>query len=108
MARVDHDRMKKQYGNLYSQVAAILFEADPVGINVGFNTDEYEPEVSTILPRLRECSSAADVQRVLLEEFTRWFSAEVVKPEVSRDQYAGPAAKIWELWQQSPLSGPAM
>jgi len=40
------------------------------------NTDEYEHEARTILPRLRECRSAKDALRAAHQEFVRWFEAE--------------------------------
>ncbi len=92
-------QLRLLYGDLFDSVAAILFEADPVGINFGFNTDEYHPEVGTVLPRLKECQSAQDVQQVLYQEFVAWFDEHVAGPQA---RYAEPARKIWELWQQSP------
>lgn len=46
-------RLRVEYGNLFDSVAALLFRHDPVGINFDENTDEYQPEAETILPRLR-------------------------------------------------------
>jgi hypothetical protein len=54
---------------------------------------EYDPEVSTILPRLREAKLPEDVQRIVHEEFAHWFSAEIAGPA---DQYTDVAKKIWE------------
>lgn len=68
--------LRREYGDLYDRIAAVLFARDPQGINFGDNTDEYESEVDTILPRLRTCSSADDIQRVVFEEFRRWFGDE--------------------------------
>ena len=67
-------RLKEQYGELFDATAALLFRHDPIGINFEENLDEYEPEARTILPRLRDCYGAADVTRVVHEEFVRWFS----------------------------------
>jgi len=72
--------LRKEYGALYDRLAALLFKADPVGIGFEDNTDEYEPEVGSILPRLRTCASAADVQRVVHEEFCRWFDSDTAGP----------------------------
>jgi hypothetical protein len=69
----ERDRLKKQYGLLFATVAALLFESDPIGINFGDNTDEYEPEAGTILPRLASAKSVDDVQTIVDEEFSRWF-----------------------------------
>jgi hypothetical protein len=42
--------LKEAYGELYHDVAKIFFDHDPMGINLTTNTDEYEPEVDTLLP----------------------------------------------------------
>ena len=89
-------RLKKEYGRLYSVVSEILFRNDPIGINFEDNTDEYEPEAETILPRLRECSSVQDVRRVVHEEFIRWFSSDQAGPEES---YNAIAEEIWREWK---------
>jgi hypothetical protein len=68
--------LRREYGELYDRVSRLLFRSDPIGINFEDNTDEYEPEVDTILPRLRACVSPEDVQRVVYEEFCRWFSVD--------------------------------
>jgi len=67
-------RLKARYDELYADVAALLFRHDPIGINFEDNTDEFEPEAGTILPRLRDGQSASDVTRVVHEGFERWFS----------------------------------
>ncbi|MCE9560850.1 MAG: hypothetical protein K8U57_02235 [Planctomycetes bacterium] len=79
-----------------AQVSAVMFAADPIGINFGSNTDEYDPEASTIIPRLRVCHSSQDVQAVVHEEFVAWFDLE---PDEPVEKYAGPAEEIWGLWQ---------
>jgi hypothetical protein len=96
----DHDPerrrgVKQAYGELYSQTEALFFRHDPIEISFGDNTDEYDAEVSTVLPRLRSCSSAADVQSVLHEEFSRWFG---VGTAGSFDHYAVIGAELWTLW----------
>jgi hypothetical protein len=84
--------IRRQYGDLYDRALRILFDADPVGINFGHNADEYEPEVDTVLPRRRTCTSAADVQRVVHEEFCRWFDVDLAgEPE----RYGEIGSKIW-------------
>lgn len=88
-------QLKKEYGKLFESVANLLFNADPIGINFENNTDEYSPEVSTILPRLRSCRCADDVLRVTHEEFTRWFGADTAGPVESYRQIA---SDIWRLW----------
>jgi len=50
------------------------------------------------LPRLRACQSAADVCRVVHEEFVRWFDAVTAGPP---ERYTEIASEIWQLWQAS-------
>jgi hypothetical protein len=93
-------RLKAEYGKLFDELLAILFRHDPMGINFEDNTDEYSPEVRTILPRLRECKSVEDTCRVIHEEFARWFSGDAGPAE----RYAPIAADVWALWQQSRIA----
>jgi len=99
-----HERaaLREQFGALFDEVSAALFRDDPIGINFNTNTDEYDPEVGTILPRLKGCESAADVTRVVHEEFVRWFDARTAGP-ISR--YESVAATIWQLWSAHVRSG---
>jgi hypothetical protein len=90
--RARRKAVKQEYGRLYDRVAAILFEEDPVGINFEDNTDEYEPETDTILPRLKFCRSAEEVRSVVHEEFVRWFDGHVAGPQ---DRYGRIAKRIW-------------
>jgi hypothetical protein len=64
-------------------------------IVMGAPADEYDPEVSTILPRLCEARAAVEVQRIVYEEFVRWFGADPVGP---LEDYAEVAEKIWGTW----------
>ena len=89
-------RLKEEYGRLYDDLEGLLFRHDPIGINFGSNTDEYGPEVRTILPRLKLCKSIDEVQDVVYEEFVRWFG-----DAGTRDKYQVIAAEIWQVWQQS-------
>jgi len=78
-------------------VSRLFREADPLGlIAIGAPDDEYDPEVSTILPRLREAKAAVDVQRIVHEEFVRWFGADLVGPLTD---YAEVAEKMWGTWR---------
>jgi hypothetical protein len=87
------EELKQMYGVAYQQVSDILFTEDPLAINLEENTDEYEPEVGTILPRLRDCRSAEDVRRIVHEEFVRWFDVVTAGPP---EKYQAVAKRIWE------------
>ena len=93
----ERQRLRAAYGDLYQDLADLLFRLDPVGINFEGNSDEYEPEMGTILPRLRACRSEDDVLSVVHEEFVRWFDAGTAG---TKERYRKTAAEIWELWKK--------
>ena len=64
------NRLKLEYGNLFDAIAEILFRHDPIELNYVDNTDEYESEARTILPRLKTCHSVDDVVSVVHEGFS--------------------------------------
>jgi hypothetical protein len=103
---LEHRRgLRAEYGALYDSIAALLFRHDPIGVNFDDNTDEYEPEVDTILPRMRGCYSSDDVLRVVHEEFVSWFDSSTAG---SPERYERIASEIWQLWQSHQGSPKAM
>lgn len=103
-------RLRADYRHLFDEVESLLFRHDPIGINFETNTDEYDPEVGTILPRLRTCTCVEDVCRVAHEEFIRWFGDDAGP----RERYSKIGKEIWNLYQRflsaetgvSPNGGP--
>ena len=91
-------QLKAEYGGLFDAIAGLLFRHDPVGINFEVNEGEYQYEASKILPRLRDCQSAADVCRVVYEELVGSFDAVTAGPP---ERYTEIASEIWQLWQAS-------
>ena len=81
--------------DLVAKIEAVLFDADPIGLNFGFNTDEYRPEAQTITVRLASAKSASDVHQIVYEEFTDWFDPNTAGP---RERYQTVADAIWALW----------
>ena len=65
-----------------------------MGINFELNTEEYDPEVSSVLPRLESARGVADVRRILREEFLKWFEASYEGERSDRL-----ASELWALWQ---------
>ncbi|MDQ2732551.1 MAG: hypothetical protein M3Y56_12910 [Armatimonadota bacterium] len=86
--------LKETYKNLYERLNSILFSHDPIGIDLGNNKGEYEPEVGAILPRLKEVTSVDELRRVVHEEFIHWFGAKTAGPESRYDQVA---AEFWQV-----------
>jgi len=58
-------RLRAEYEALFDSMPALLFRHNPIGVNFDSNTDEYEPEVDTMLARMRGCHSSDDVLEVV-------------------------------------------
>jgi hypothetical protein len=67
----EKDFLKQQYRELYSQFEEILIRHDPERINFEVNPTEYDPDVSTIFPRLKDANSEEDVLNIVCEEFAK-------------------------------------
>ena len=65
------NKLRQNYKELYSKVEEILFRHDPIRINSEENKDEYDPEVSTILPRLKDAKSEDDVINIVKDSGLR-------------------------------------
>jgi hypothetical protein len=97
--RAARESVRQAQPGLFAAVSEAMFRHDPIGINFGSNADEYDAEAGTVVPRLAGCSSAGDVERVLHEEFVRWFGAGTAG---ERARYAALAAEVWGLWSARP------
>jgi len=86
--------LKKHDPLLFKKVAEILFKHDPMGIDYEVNSNEYEPEAGTIIPRLVTCSNFIEARKVIYEEFIRWFYDDVG----SESEYTEVAKEIWDTW----------
>ncbi|MFL6211189.1 MAG: hypothetical protein ACJ74W_20235 [Pyrinomonadaceae bacterium] len=95
--QAEKDRLRLEYGSLFDSIAEILFRHDPIELNYEYNTDEYESEARTILPRLKTCHSVDDVISMVHEEFQSWFDADEAGP---KERYRNIAEEIWLLWQK--------
>ena len=98
--RSERRKLRAMYKELSTEVAAILYELDPLHITFDgiAPADEYEPEAGTILPRLRSCSSVDDARRVIYEEFVHWFGPDNAGSE---SDYQEAAERLWAAWQRS-------
>lgn len=97
--QAEREQVRQAHPALFAAVSGAMFRHDPVEINYHFNTDEYDAETGTVLPRLKECASSAELASVLHEEFVRWFGADTAGP---RERYLDLSAEIWALWTAAP------
>lgn len=100
--REQREVLKAKYSDFFAEVSSLMFKHDPVGISFSDNTDEYDPEAGTVIPRIGLCKTAAELTDVLHEEFCRWFDAETVGP---RSHYEALAQAIWSLADTSLHGG---
>jgi hypothetical protein len=97
--RAKREQLNRDYRGAFDAVSAALVASDPTGLIAdGTPADEYEPQVGTNLPRLRDAHDASDVEGIVYEEFVRWFGPSVAGGR-ERDQPASVA--VWSAWQQS-------
>lgn len=89
--------IRREYAALFDALSKILFDADPIGINFETNTDEYELEVGSIIPRLKHATSEDEVRCIIYEEFCKWFDVETAGPT---EAYIDIASKVWAEWQR--------
>ena len=77
---------------LVSDLEAQLYRHDPIGIAFGYNPNEYSPEAGSIVPRLRDVETVADVRRIVHEEFVHWFDDDTAGPA---GRYQAIAEELW-------------
>jgi len=95
--------MDTRYQALVAAVERAINEADPIGLlDLGAPSDEYAPEIGTIIPRLVKAHGVDEVTAVLDEEFRRWFGEGTAGP---RQAYEAPARQIWDALLEYRKSG---
>lgn len=80
---------------LVAEVARVLYNADPIGINFETSIDEYAAEAETIVINLPRVAGVAQTQALVHETFVTWFGPSSAG---SSDRYAGVAVEIWIAW----------
>ena len=95
--RLKHRLLKLRYRDLYFGLRSILLRHDPINLVCdGCPEDEYDLEISTILPRLRRDLLVSEIQRIIHKEFSHWFGEDTAGPESA---YEGIATDVWKLLQ---------
>ena len=90
---MDQNEAMPQYQALVAAVKAAVDTADPIGLlRFGAPSDEYDPEVVTIVPRVVKAEDISHVRRIVHEEFGRCFGVDTAGPI---ERYETPAREIW-------------
>lgn len=86
------------YKSMHARVSNLVREADSIGlIESGAPQDEYDLEVSSILPHLRKVNSPEDVRKVIHEVFVEFFGKTAGAPE----RYTSLSEDVWKVWKSS-------
>jgi len=97
------DPLDLRYQDLVAAVERAINEADPRGLLAGgAPSDEYAPEIGTIIPLLANAHRLDDVTAVLHGEFLRWFGEGTAG---RRQAYEAPARQIWDALLEYRKSG---
>lgn len=80
----------------FAEVCQILFDTDPMMIRLVGEPEGYAPEVGSIIRSLPQCMSVEDVQFVIFNVFTQWFTPEFAG---GLSQYAETAQAVWASWK---------
>lgn len=95
--------MDIRHQDLVAAVERAINEGDPIGLLAGgAPSDEYTPEIGTIIPLLANAHRPDDVTDVLHGEFLRWFGEGTAGP---RQAYGAPARQIWDALVEYRKSG---
>ena len=89
------DYFRAENPQLFGEVCQLLFDGDPMMIQLIAEAEGYAPEAGSILRALPQCQSEQDAQELLFNVFTQWFSPDFAG---CLDQYAPTAKKLWALW----------
>ncbi len=88
------NKRKKEYKELYNGVREIFIRTDPMGlIEGGSPNDEYDSEVSKILPELKHCNDMGDLQSIILNVFKDQFDVKATS-----DDFYDIADEIFQLY----------
>jgi hypothetical protein len=88
---LDMLKVKADYGDRFKELRSIINEYDPIGlIDIGAPSDEYDPEVKTIIVQLKNEMTKQEVHELVYQEFQRWFGMG------EREDYEELAAAIFE------------
>lgn len=92
----DKKQAKREFVHMQRAVSEALRRLDPISlIEAGAPASEYDLELGTIMPRLREARTSEDLCRILHEEFVRWFGIELAGDKAG---FYVAANEIWTQW----------
>jgi hypothetical protein len=83
------------YGAVFEQLRDVLYQHDPLLLGTGGNaSDEYGSPMSTILPRLEDCSALEQIGFVLEQEMAKHYPYA----DFTKTDWAKMASDIQRIW----------
>ncbi|WDC85108.1 DUF1871 family protein [Caloramator sp. mosi_1] len=82
---------------MFLNVKDIVNKYDPMGIYLGFNEDEYEPEIIDILNRCKSIKDFEKFKGEIINIFAYWFNRALINDE---DIYKM-AKDLWEVFNNN-------
>jgi hypothetical protein len=98
--RAERKAAVRGYEAVVAEISKVLFRLDPMNINFEINSDEYDAEAESIVPRLVGASSEADALHIVYSEFERWFT-----DAGPRARYVPVAREVWNVWSRHRRPG---
>ena len=104
--RVARKRYQAHYRALHDELIDILFQLDPISVHAG-TAEQFVPEATTIMARLREARVAEDVEQIVLGELQRWYGRRRLGDQ-DPDRIADATIAICHAWNRFlELSAPS-
>jgi GMP synthase PP-ATPase subunit len=89
----DEALLRERYGNLLTEVAAIMFRHDTEGLaKFGCPNDEYMPEARRVLQKLETVQNADDMRQLVSRVFAEMFEEAL---DASREQLRALADEVY-------------
>ncbi|WP_298510052.1 hypothetical protein [uncultured Kordia sp.] len=93
------DSIKHHYGKKFTELRTIINRHDPINLlATGVPSDEYEPEVKTIIVQLEKEMTKEQIHDLIYQEFLRWFENDSVIGK--KDSYKKLASAI-DRWNKT-------
>lgn len=91
-------RVQEMHGLLFREISSLLYRHDPIGL-AAFDApeDEYDLQAGTIILRLGEATSPAELCIIIHEEFVQWIDLRTAGPA---ERYTEIADEVWAAWRR--------
>lgn len=85
---------KDKYNLLINELQKIFNKCDPIGIYYEENNDEYDPEIQSILTKIKIGMDKSQLYELIYREFVYWFDKETVGEKKDYDSLTEEVYKI--------------